>query len=66
MLISVVEQSNTWLNQFSENDGISNDLSPAALVLGIAKPDCNKLKISFGSYAQVFDSSDNTANKRSV
>ena len=39
---------------------------PDALVLGIAKSDCNKLKISFGSYAQVFDSSDNTTNKHSV
>ena len=66
MLLAVVEQVNNWLNQFPEHDGISNELSPAGIVLGIAKPDCNKLKITYGSYAQVYDSTDNTTNKRSV
>ena len=66
MLNAVVEQANTWLNQFPESDGIPADLSPSAIVLGIPKPDCAKLKISFGSYAQVFDSTDNTMHKRSI
>lgn len=66
MLIVVLEQANTWLNQFPELDGVSAELSLSAIVLGIPKPDCSKLKISFASYAQVFDSSDNTMYKRSI
>ena len=66
MLIAVAEQSNTWLNQFPDPDGISAKLSPSAIVLGLPKPDCSKLRISFGSYAQVFDSTDNSMNKRSL
>ena len=66
MLIAVIELANTWLNQFPELDGVSAELSPSAIVLGLPKPDCAKLKISFGSYAQVFDSTDNTMHKRSI
>ena len=51
ILLAVVEQANNWLNWFPELDGFSSELSPTAFVLGIRKPDCNKLKISYGSYA---------------
>ena len=66
MLLTLVEQANNWLNQFPKIDGISSELSPAAIVLGISKPNCNKLKTSYGSYAQVYDSTDNAPNKHSV
>ena len=51
MLFAVVEQANNWLNQFPELDGISSELSPTAIVIGISKTDCNKLKKSYLSYA---------------
>ena len=66
MTIALVELANHWLNQFPEQDGISDTLSPSAIVLGTPKPDCNRLKICFGSYAQVFDSTDNTMQRRST
>ena len=66
MTIALVELANHWLNQFPDQDGISDTLSPSAIVLGTPKPDCNRLKICFGSYAQVFDSTDNTMQRRST
>ena len=35
MLIAVAEQSNTWLNQFPDPDGISAELSPSSIVLDL-------------------------------
>ena len=32
MLLALVEQANNWLNQFTEHDGVSTELSPAAIV----------------------------------
>ena len=41
-------------------------MSPAAIVLGSPKPDYTKLKITFGAYAQVYDSTTNTTKSRSI
>lgn len=64
--IALVELANHWLNQFPNRDGISQTLSPSATVLGIPNPDCNKLKICFGSYAQVFESTNNRMHRRNT
>ena len=42
----------TFLNMLPSKNGISNDLIPAAIILGSPKPDCNKLRIMFGEYSQ--------------
>jgi hypothetical protein len=43
-------------------------MSPASLVTGVPPPDFNKLRIQFGSYAQVFEANNptNTPKARSV
>jgi hypothetical protein len=41
-------------------------MSPSAIVLGSPKPDYNKLKITFGAYAQVYESTTNTTKSRSI
>ena len=43
----------TCLNTFPSKNGISSDLSPAAIILGYPSIDYIKLKITFGAYVQV-------------
>ena len=51
---------------FSSKNGISSDLSPAAIILGSPNLDYNKLKIIFGAYAQVYRGANNSTKKRTV
>jgi hypothetical protein len=44
-----------YLNIFPWNYGVSTELSPETIMTGFPLPDYNKLKIEFGSYAQLFD-----------
>ena len=39
---------------FPFKNGISSDLNPEAIILGSPNPDYNKLKTTFGEYAQVY------------
>ena len=56
----------TCLNVFPSKNGISRDLSPAAIILGSPNPDYNKLKIKFGAYAQVYRGTNNSTKQRTV
>ena len=56
----------TCLNVFQSKNGISIDLSPAAIILGSRNPDYNKLKIIFGAYAQVYIGNNNNTKQRTV
>ena len=47
-------------------NGISSDLSPAAIILVSPNPDYNKLKITFGAYAQVYIGTTNSTKQRTV
>ena len=42
-----------YLNIFPWKYGVSTELSPETIMTGFPAPDYNKLKIEFGSYAQV-------------
>jgi hypothetical protein len=66
MTRSIVESSVTWLNAFPAKEGASKTMSPSAIVLGSPKPDYNKLRITFGAYAQVYESTANTTKPRSI
>jgi hypothetical protein len=66
MTQSIVESSVTWLNAFPAEEGESKTMSPSAIVLGSPKPDYNKLRIAFGAYAQVYESTANTTKPRSI
>ena len=56
------------LNQFPWPNGISDTLSPSAIVTGHGRPDFNNMRIEFGAYAQVFDDNEptNTPQARSL
>ena len=50
----------TCLNMFTSNNGISSDLRPQEIILGSLNPDYNKLRITFGAYAQVYIGTTNS------
>jgi hypothetical protein len=52
------------LNQFPWRNGISDTLSPACIMTGIAPPDFQHMRIKFGSYIQVFEDADPTNTPR--
>ena len=54
------------LNAFPNKEGISSDLSPDAIVLGTLKLDYNNIKLSFVSYVNLHDGTDNTMKSRAV
>ena len=60
MTRSLVQDMITCLNIFSSKNGISSNLSPAAIILGSPNPYYNKLKNPFGSYAQVYIGTTNS------
>jgi hypothetical protein len=43
------------LNQFLHPNRVSNALSPASLVTGVASPDYATIRLEFGTYVQIFD-----------
>jgi hypothetical protein len=55
MIKHMVSDTVRCLNQFPWKHGISETLSPAAIVVGVAIPDFTGMRIEFGSYAQVFE-----------
>ena len=50
----------TYLNMLPSKNGISRDLGPAAITLGSPNPYYNKLRITFGAYAQVYIGTTNS------
>jgi hypothetical protein len=48
------------LNMFPIKGGVSNTLSPRAIVSGTANPDYTKMKLEFGTYVQVFEDNNPT------
>jgi hypothetical protein len=66
MVIEMVHASVFWLNMFPAADGVSNILSPRALIVGL-KLDYNKhCKLEFGSYVQVHEEHDNSMASRTT
>ena len=51
-------------NEFPNKEGIDKDLSPDAIILGIPKIDCNNTKLTFWSYVNLHDETDNTMKLR--
>jgi len=64
MVRSLVESVVFWLNSFPVVDGVSEDLSPAAIVQGRQHPDFSGNKILFGAYAIVFAGTSNNMHQR--
>jgi hypothetical protein len=68
MIRHMVDDAVRCLNQFPWKNGISADMSPAAIVTGHPPPDFNTMRLEFGTYVQVFEDNDptNTTRARSM
>ncbi|KAI2498511.1 Reverse transcriptase (RNA-dependent DNA polymerase) [Fragilaria crotonensis] len=64
MIRHMVIEAVRCLNQFPWKHGISDDMSPAALVTGHPPPDFQKMRLEFGTYVQVFEDNDPTNSTR--
>lgn len=62
MVISITDS----LNSFPNKDGVDKNLSPNIIILVSPHVDYNTIRVSFGSYVQVFEKTDNTMKIRSV
>ena len=51
---------------FPSQNGIPSNLSPAAIILGSPNPYYNKLRITFGEYAQVYIGTTNSKKQRTI
>jgi len=54
------------LNDFPHKNGISRNISPAAIVLGRPKLNCSNRTLSFGAYCEVYMGTTNDGTPRSV
>ena len=66
MIDSNIQEKITWLNQFPPKNYISPAIGPAGMILGTPKLNYSNLKLDFGQYCQVHDSTTNTPKSRSV
>ena len=66
MIIEMVTSSVMWLNMFPPTDGVSNTLSPRALVTGLQVDYKKYCRIEFGSYVQTHEEHDNSMGARTI
>ena len=66
MTRSLVQDMVTCLNIFPTKNGIFNDLSPVAIILGSPNPHCHNLKIAFGAYSKLYIGTINSTKHRTV
>ena len=66
MTVEMIMASVFWLNMFPATDGISDSLSPRAIISGL-KLDYNKhCKLEFGTYVQTHEEHDNSMASRTT
>jgi len=66
MTVAMVERTVHILNSFPAANGISTTMSPATIVLGRPKYDCNVKHIAFGAAAEVYSDTESTNKERTV
>ena len=66
MAIYLVQDIITCLNILPPHISILSDLNPAAIIIGSPNLDDNKLKITFGAYAQVYIGTTNSTKQRTI
>jgi hypothetical protein len=66
MIIEMVYYSTFWLNSFPADDGISDTLSPRALVVGSQIDYAKHCKLEFGTYVQTHEEHDNSMATRTT
>ena len=62
----MVYAANYWLNMFPRADGISNILSPRALITGMSADYNCHCCLEFGDYVQTHKQHDNSMNPRTI
>ena len=65
MIRALMEGSTSFLNYFPAEQGIQGNMTPAMIVDGKVL-NCATFKLQFGSYVQLYRSTDNTPKSRSV
>ena len=65
MINMLMEGATTFLNYFPAEQGIQGNMTPSMIVDGKIL-NCASLKLQFGSYVQLYRSTDNTPKSRSV
>jgi hypothetical protein len=66
LFVQMVSTCNFWLNIFPPQDGISRNINPRELIIGV-KIDYNKhIQAEFGEYVQVHEEHDNTMHTRTT
>jgi hypothetical protein len=65
LIIELVRRAVKVLNQFPALDGVSDTVSPLAIMTGKANPDYHHMKLDFGTYAQVFEDNQPTNTTKS-
>jgi hypothetical protein len=66
LIIEMVCASNFWLNSFPPDSGISDILSPRAIITGSSIDFQKHCQLEFGAYAQVHEEHNNTMVTRTV
>ena len=60
MIVEMVYSSNFWLNSFPALDGVSDTLSPRAMIVGTQIDYAKHCKLEFGTYVQTHEEHDNS------
>jgi hypothetical protein len=66
MVVEMVHAGVFWLNMFPPDDGVSDTLSPRALVTGLELDYNVHCQLEFGTYVQVHEEHDNTMQTRTT
>eukprot|EP00978_Attheya_sp_CCMP212_P031314 scaffold117901_cov29-Attheya_sp.AAC.2 len=62
----MVYASTFWLNAFPPTDGVSEDLSPRAIVVGLQLDYAKHCQLEFGTYVQTHEEHDNSMATRTT
>ena len=66
MIIELIHYCTFWLNAFPHADGVSDMLSPRAIMSGLGIDHNKHCRIEYGAYAQVHEDHDNTMAPRTT
>ncbi|KAI2499082.1 Reverse transcriptase (RNA-dependent DNA polymerase) [Fragilaria crotonensis] len=66
MIVELIYYCCFWLNSFPANGGISDTLSPRAIVVGSTIDYNNHVKLEFGQYVQTHEPHNNSMQTRTV
>jgi hypothetical protein len=66
MTMEMAHTSVFWLNMFPASDGVSGDLSPRALIVGMKLDHDKHCRLEFGSHAQTQEEHDHSMQSRTT